>query len=239
MKYLDLSFADPAANLACDEALLDLFETGKRSDEILRVWESPIYFIVLGHSNRWSSEISCSAALGQKIALLRRVSGGGAVVQGPGCLNYALVLDSQRRDLANVRETFRHVLRRHAGVVESLSGMEASIQGISDLTANGRKFSGNAQYRKSRFVLVHGTFLLNFELSLIAQCLKIPPRQPDYRRNRPHLEFIANLNIEAARLRDALRIAWRAEEPFIAIPLRRIRTLMDQRYNQDTWTRKF
>lgn len=239
MKYLDLSFAESAANLACDEALLELFEAEKEGDAILRIWESPAHFIVLGHSNRFDAEVNGVVCAERKIPILRRVSGGGAVVQGPGCLNYSLVLEARSLGLMNVRETFCFVLERHADVIESLVGVKARIQGISDLTVGERKVSGNAQYRKSRYVLVHGTFLLSFDLSLIAQCLKIPPRQPDYRQNRPHLEFVTNLNIESARLRDALRIAWSAEEEWTATPLNRIRTLVDERYSREAWSRKF
>jgi len=238
MKYLDVSFADPAAQLACDEALLELFEAEQEGDAILRVWESPAHFVVLGHANRWDAEVDQEACAERKIPILRRVSGGGAVIQGPGCLNYALVLEARSLGLMNVRETFRFVLERHAHVIESLAAVKARIQGISDLTVNERKVSGNAQYRKSRYVLVHGTFLLSFELSLIARCLKIPPRQPDYRQNRQHLEFVTNLNIESARLRDALRTAWSAEEEWNAIPVNRIRTLAEERYRQQAWSRK-
>ena len=238
MKYLDLSFADPAANLACDEALLELVEAEK-GDGILRLWEPSSYFIVLGHSNRLNSEVHDAAVAEEKIPILRRTSGGGAVMQGPGCLNYALVLDAFSRGLTNVRETFRCVLKRHAAVIESLAGTKTRIEGISDLALDGRKFSGNAQYRKSRFVLVHGTFLLRFDLPLIERFLKVPARQPDYRANRPHIEFLTNLNLESARLADALSRAWDAQEESIRVPMERIQTLIDERYGQASWTKKF
>ena len=50
MEYLDLSLPTPAGNLACDEALLDLCET-QETLEILRFWESPQHFVVLGYGN--------------------------------------------------------------------------------------------------------------------------------------------------------------------------------------------
>ena len=48
MKYLDLTFANPATNLACDEALLELYETNEADEALLRVWEPRDHFIVLG-----------------------------------------------------------------------------------------------------------------------------------------------------------------------------------------------
>ena len=53
-----------------------------------------------------------------------------------------------------------------------LTGQPVSVKGQSDLTLGERKFSGNAQYRKREYVLVHGTFLLHFDLLTIERYLK-------------------------------------------------------------------
>jgi lipoate-protein ligase A len=90
MKYLDLTLPTPAENLALDEALLELAE--REGDETLRVWESPWPFVVLGLSNHLSREANVDACRELKVEILRRCSGGGTVVQGPGCLSYALAL---------------------------------------------------------------------------------------------------------------------------------------------------
>src|SRR5262245_28553537 len=91
MKILDLTLPTPAENLACDEALLRSAESGE-SGEVLRFWESPENFVVVGYANKVATEVNVAACEAQNIPFLRRCSGGGTVVQGPGCLNYALVL---------------------------------------------------------------------------------------------------------------------------------------------------
>jgi lipoate---protein ligase len=239
MKYLDLTFDDPASNLACDEALLELFETAQREDSLLRFWESKTHFIVLGHSNRWRAEVNPTACQTEEIAVLRRMSGGGAVVQGPGCLNYSLILNIAACRLKSIGDAFHYVLERHRAFIAEIAGVEVRVDGISDLTVSGRKFSGNAQYRKARFVLVHGTFLLNFDLSLIEKFLRVPARQPRYRRDRPHPEFVANLNIALGPVRDSLREGWVADEALLPVPLTRIESLVNERYGRETWSRKF
>jgi lipoate-protein ligase A len=239
MKYLDLSFNDPAVNLACDEALLDFFESEKPGDGLLRVWEPRNHFIVLGHSNRLSSEVDLVACLERRLPILRRISGGGAVMQGPGCLNYSLILNIQTHGVKSIRDAFLYVLQRHCGAIGALIGTKACIKGISDLTVAGRKFSGNAQYRKSQYVLVHGTFLLEFELFLVDRYLKIPAKQPNYRHDRPHLEFITNLKLESVQVREGLRNAWNASEESPVVPLPRIETLVRERYGREEWSRKF
>src|SRR5689334_9674348 len=91
MKVLDLTLPSPPENLACDEALLGLAESGA-GEEVLRFWESTEYFVVVGYANKVAVEVNVAACEVGGIPILRRCSGGGTVVQGPGCLNYALVL---------------------------------------------------------------------------------------------------------------------------------------------------
>jgi lipoate-protein ligase A len=239
MKYLDLTFADPVTNLACDEALLELYENDETDDALLRVWESHNYFVVLGHSNRFGSEVNLAACTGNQISILRRPSGGGAVMQGPGCLNYCLILNCHAHRLRSVSDTFRYVLERHRRFIGQIAGVEVRIEGISDLTVDGRKISGNAQYRKAHYVLVHGTFLLNFDLSMIARFLRMPAKEPDYRQHRPHLEFVTNLNLNSAQVRDCIRSAWNAVEEFSEVPLARMEALVKERYGREEWSKKF
>jgi len=239
MKYLDLTFANPATNLACDEALLELYETNEADEAVLRVWEPRDHFIVLGHSNRLHSEVKFSACQRDQIPILRRVSGGGAVMQGLGCLNYCLVLNAQALRLRSIGAAFRYVLERHCRLISQLAGVQVCMQGSSDLTVAGRKFSGNAQYRKARYVLVHGTFLLNFDLSMIARYLGMPGKQPAYRQHRPHLEFITNLNLISAQVRDCIRDGWNAVEKFSDVPLARMEALVKERYGREEWSKKF
>ena len=86
MRHLDLTIPSPAENLACDEALLDWCESGD-GVECLRFWESPEPFVVVGYANKVETEVNVAACEARKIPILRRCSGGGTVVQGPGCLN--------------------------------------------------------------------------------------------------------------------------------------------------------
>src|ERR1051325_1825030 len=92
LKLLDWTGASPAENLACDEALLDLCESAG-GPEMLRFWEAQEPFVVLGYANKVEVEGDARACTRRGIPLLRRCTGGGAVVQLPGCLNYSLVLD--------------------------------------------------------------------------------------------------------------------------------------------------
>jgi lipoate-protein ligase A len=238
MKFLEKSFAHPAMNLACDEALLEAVEADGESAECLRIWEATSYFVVLGHSNRIAAHANMDACRAEKIPILRRMSGGGTVVQGPGCLNYALLMkDRERR---SIREIFQYVLERHCGCFAAACSKAPRFRGTSDLTIGDLKFSGNAQYRKASAVLVHGTFLLDFDIAVIERLLPVPVDQPEYRGNRTHHHrFLTNLNVSKEKVVHELQRAWNAEDAFAPLPIARIKQLTDERYDRMEWTEKF
>lgn len=239
MKYLDLTCADAARNLACDEALLEDFEQARSGAQLLRLWQPANYFVVLGHGNRRCTEVATDACIADGIPILRRCSGGGTVLQGPGCLNYSLILRQDNFPSGQVQAAFDFVLARHRRCLEGLRAGPVSVQGLSDLTLGGRKFSGNAQYRRRDYVLVHGTFLLHFDLARIGKYLPMPAKQPDYRQRRNHCDFLVNAEVDPATLSERLRQAWHAVETFTAIPAETIDRLMDERYSRVAWNEKF
>lgn len=236
MKYVPATFAEAARNLACDEALIECCENGQ-TDGVLRIWEPTSYFVVLGYSNKIATEVDLAACERVAFPVLRRFSGGGAVLQGPGCVNYAVIISNKQA--GNIPAAYEFVLKRHQSYISELLGVAVGISGGSDLTVSGRKFSGNSQHRKRRFTIVHGTFLLNFDLSLIEQVLPLPSKEPAYRKNRSHREFLINLPVDAESLRRGLRAAWNAKEELGGVPDENIERLVRQRYSRREWNSKF
>ncbi len=238
MKFLDLTFPTPQQNLACDEALLEMCERGY-DDEILRCWEPTQFFVVLGYSNRAEQHVNITACKHRSVPILRRHSGGGAVVQGPGCLNFALVLrTAPTGPLSTITGTTSYILRRHAALLQRLVPGTVGFQGSCDLTLDGRKFSGNAQRRRVRFTLFHGTFLCGLDISVVGELLRMPPRQPAYRDNRPHQDFLTNLSASSGSIKQALRVAWHATTTLGDIPSEDIGRLVSLRYASPHWTFK-
>jgi lipoate-protein ligase A len=235
MKYLDLTFTGAAKNLACDEALIECCEDGA-ADGLLRIWQPQTYFVVVGYSNKVATEVDTAACERLGIPVLRRFSGGGTVLQGPGCLNYALVVSNAQA--GNIAAAYAFVLQRHQHWIAELLEMGIEVRG-SDLAVSGRKFSGNAQHRKRRFTLVHGTFLLSLDLSLMEHILPLPSKEPVYRRHRCHTEFLMSLPVTVASLKRGLREVWGAKEEFDAVPHERIARLLEERYLRKEWNFKF
>ncbi len=238
MKILDLTFSTAEDNLACDEALLDTCEESG-SSEILRFWEPTSSFAVLGFSCAWKEDVKHSGS-SPLVPTYRRASGGGTVLQGPGCLNYSLILKIDRDPcLANLKASNFYVMVNHKEALSKKLGDGVEVQGYTDLTHHNLKFSGNAQRRKRRYLLFHGTFLLNFDLTQIASYLPMPKLQPAYRLSRPHLSFLTNIPISAQETKNALIECWRAQDRLETPPQEKIRELVRERYANPDWIYKF
>jgi len=243
MKLLDLTFPSPAENVACDEALLDWCETGQ-GEELLRFWESPAHFVVVGYSGTVADEVDVAACERRGIPIYRRCSGGGAVVQGPGCLNYALILRiTEQGPLRNITSANRFIMGQNRAAIESLDRISftrtVAVRGHTDLCIGTLKFSGNSQRRRKNFLLFHGTFLSAFDLELIGDVLRIPSKQPPYRMNRRHAEFLMNLNLPVNDLKAALQAVWNASAAPKDPPLNTIARLAEQKYSTRDWNQKF
>lgn len=237
MEYLDRTLPDLAANLALDEALLLQAEAGGGT-EILRFWEWLRPAVILGAGVRLSAEVHEDNCRTDGVPLLRRASGGGTVLLGSGCLLYSLILALDRSPLLNeVRSSYRYILSRIGSGLDSLAN-GVNLAGISDLAMSGRKFSGNAQQRKRRYLLHHGTLLYDFPLDRVGRYLRPPARQPEYRHDRPHEVFLTNLPANAAQLKDLLRAAWDAWQPVATWPEELVQRLIEEKYSQPEWIRR-
>ena len=197
--WLESPSANACENLRLDE---DLLAEGKG---VLRLWESTQECVVLGHSGRPERDTHLDVCRGAGVPVLRRCSGGGAVLLGPGCLNYSLVMPlAWRPECRDVRYSVAWIMRR---IGRALNLPELRCEGQSDLALNGRKVSGSAQRRTQDTILHHGTLLYRFDAARAEMFLKPPVREPAYRAGRSHAEFLGNLPLSASEIRRRLREA--------------------------------
>jgi lipoate-protein ligase A len=238
MYQLPLTLETPAENLALDEALLDAAVAGELAGEVLRVWEPARYFVVLGRSSSAEREVRLEACRADGLPVLRRASGGSAVVAGPGCLMYALVLDARKRpELHGVDRIHQFVLGRNAVALSGV-GVEVSRAGTSDLAISSSasadksllKFSGNSLRLKRDCLLYHGTILYDFPLARLGRWLGEPARRPEYRGGRDHASFVSNFPARRDAIIGALLQAWEAQELLRDWPRRRMEELAAGRY---------
>ena len=151
----------PYFNLAAEEYFMKNME-----DEVFMIYINNPSIIVGKHQNLLG-EINVSWAWKNKIALARRISGGGAVYHDAGNLNFSFILNC-----ANL-EKINYSLFTYP-IVQALNklGINTINSHRNDLLLNNLKISGNAMHIYKNRVLCHGTLLFNSELKNLARALK-------------------------------------------------------------------
>src|SRR5262245_36191690 len=129
---------DPQAQLDADWAMFQAVEAGQ-APVLWRSWEVREPVVVIGRRGSLADDAIQDACRADGIRVLRRFSGGGAVVLGRGCLNFAVAMSlATRPDLIDVERSFDVIL--HA-IAASLAVPGVAVFGC-DLALDGRKVSG-------------------------------------------------------------------------------------------------
>jgi len=240
MRLLDFTFRSPTQNLALDEVLLDGAESG-RTGEALRFWESPVTFVVVGVAQALRQEVYEKNCIEDYVRVLRRASGGGCALQGPGCLNYTLILSHERHpEISTIRGSYCFILDR---LCESLQarGVLAHHKGISDLAVGGKKISGSAQKRRKRYILHHGTLLYEVDFDKMERYLREPGDRPQYRGVRTHRGFLRAAPLTVRELQeavcDAFGLSFRPAHPF-RWEVEKAKELAHEKYATLDWIRR-
>ncbi len=237
---IDLSLPTPEENLALDEALLRQCDLDARDGNfagLFRFWESPHHFVVLGVSRNRRKEVHIERCEQEGIPILRRASGGGTVLQGPGCLNWAVVLPiDENPRLRSIEASYELIVEKS---VAALGVEGGAMKGSSDLAIGDLKFGGSAQKRTPRVVMHHASILYDFDLALISRTLREPPMQPEYRNKRSHGEFVTNLPLSAREIKSRLAAAWQAVPVAPSWTPPPVAKLVAEKYSREEWTNRF
>jgi hypothetical protein len=153
--------------------------------------------VAIGLSQKPERELDLAAMRRDGVGLVRRQSGGGAVLLGPGVLCWEAAAPLPWLEAAGGAGIHNAYAVLSRPIVEALRrlGLEVFQAGICDLSIAGaaaepaRKLAGTAQLRRKNRVLAHGSLLLDIDLSLLSRYLKPPSEQPEYRAGRGHAEF--------------------------------------------------
>lgn len=191
---------DPWWNLAVEEYLLDRVEPGEC---ILYLWQNQNTVVIGKNQNPWKE---CRTELleneGGKLA--RRLSGGGTVFHDTGNLNFTFVVDRENYDLERQVKVI-------LSAVNNL-GIEAEMSGRNDLTADGRKFSGNAFCFRRTGAYHHGTVLVSADLEKLTRYLQVS----DEKIRSKGIESVRSRVVNLSEFKPALTIEEMAEALMIA-----------------------
>lgn len=153
---------DPYFNLALEEYLLR-----EQQEDYFLLWrDRPV--VVVGRNQNTLEEINLDVVKRKGIAVVRRLSGGGAVYHDQGNLNFTFIINEQSKmgfDFARFTEPIIKTLRK--------MGIEAENTGRNDISIAGKKFSGNAQCRWKNRLLHHGTLMFDCRIEDMVEVLNV------------------------------------------------------------------
>jgi lipoate-protein ligase A len=148
------------------------------------------------------------------VPVLRRFSGGGTVYHDLDNLNFSFLVPKKHledRFAPGAPDGPRQYIDFFRSVIVaalSRGGTGYSATGVSDVSLNGRKVSGNAQRIASNLVLHHGTLMRRCPLAAISRYLPIPPDRPGV----PHERFVTGLAEEGREHSEGELMSWLSEE---------------------------
>ena len=152
-------------NIASEEYLLNQFPT---EDIFLLYVNAPS--IIVGKFQNTLAEINLDYVQEKDIKVVRRMSGGGAVYHDLGNLNFSFHTLLGANDFGDFSFFTQPVLN----MLNNL-GVPAELKGRNDLLVEGKKFSGNAKLARQGKMIQHGTILLNSEMEVLGDALKVNP----------------------------------------------------------------
>ena len=177
---------------------------------------------VIGKGSDPQAELNIETILADGIPVLRRNTGGCAVVLSPRMFAVAFALfQKQQRKSSDYFRLFNDLIIR-ALCALGVSDLEQA--GTSDIARHGRKIAGTALYRNRELVFFHAVINAAEDTALMERYLRLPPRMPDYREARSHASFVTSLaeqgfRVEFDALRRQLEKEFRREFPVATKPM--------------------
>jgi lipoate-protein ligase A len=170
-RLLDTGFHNAYYNMALDEVLLE--STASGAPPVLRFfgWDPPA--VSVGYFQGLREEVDTEACRRRGFDLVRRISGGGAVLhKSELTYSIAMRLDHPLAK-SDLGESYRLLC---GGLLEGLRrlGVDVVFSGINDILAGGKKVSGNAQTRRAGCLLQHGTVILDSDVDVMFEVLRVP-----------------------------------------------------------------
>lgn len=182
MRFLQLASVDPAVNLATEEWLLENTQT-----DVFMLWRNA-RAVIVGRNQNTRAQIDEDYVRCHDIAVVRRLTGGGAVFHDLGNVNFTFIaLRSGGKQI-----DFRPFTARIVTALAEM-GVTCTFAGRNDLEIDGQKVSGNAQLVTRDRVLHHGTLLFSADMTDIAKALRVDPSKYQGRAVKSVARRITNI----------------------------------------------
>lgn len=161
MRYIKNLHTDPYFNMAFDEYCLEHL---KLDEPVFYLWQNRPS-VIIGYNQEVNTEVNLAYLQQNDIALVRRVTGGGAVYHDFGNLNYTIVGCSE--DLEKDYPEYASFMIK---ALQKL-GIPATLSGRNDILVEGKKVSGFAKRVCKNRLMVHGTLMYDVDLEVLTNVL--------------------------------------------------------------------
>lgn len=158
------------------------------------VWQPDRVYIVLGSSNKAEESLQIDQVLRDKAEVLKRPSGGESVLLTPRTLVLSTLIRTEK--LEDPPSHFRAVNSKIISLLEEKGVRNLSQKGISDIAIGNKKILGSSIYRRTNLVFYHAVLNVSESTSMMERYLAHPKKQPDYRLDRKHHDFVTSLKAE-------------------------------------------
>ena len=155
---------DPHFNLALEEYVFKYLDP---HEDYIILWQN-CPSVIIGRNQNTIEEINVDYIKKNNIKVVRRLSGGGAVYHDYGNLNFTFIMPNTDSNGPDFKRFTLPVIKALAKF-----GVKAELSGRNDITIDGKKFSGNAQYYHQGRVLHHGTIMFNSDLDVVQAALNV------------------------------------------------------------------
>lgn len=163
-RYISSPSTDPRWNLALEEYVFDSFP---RDRSYFILWQND-NTIVVGKNQNAAAEINGTYVREHGITVVRRLSGGGTVYHDMGNLNFTFITDAGPDEKIDFGPFCNQIVAALADL-----GVTAEVNGRNDITIDGKKFSGNAQYLQNGRIMHHGTLMFRSDLLALSEALAV------------------------------------------------------------------
>ena len=202
-------------NMAIDKAVLEANSKGKVPPTVrFYTWKPSA--ISIGYFQSLEDEIDLAVCKKFGIDYVRRITGGGAVFHDKE-LTYSIVISESHPQIPkNILESYGKIC---GAVIKGLSniGIESEYVPINDIAVGGKKISGNAQTRKLKTVLQHGTVLMDVDVEKMFKILKVPNEKikdkliSDVKQRVTSIKHILKNNVSFDILANSMQIGFEKE----------------------------
>lgn len=119
--------------------------------------------VVIGRNQNMYAECNLEYLKTNSIYPTRRFSGGGAVYQDLGNVNFTFIADSKKVSEKDLLLLAQQAVRK--------CGIESEFSGRNDLIYDNKKFSGLAYFYQKNKIMFHGTMLVDVDLEKLTNAL--------------------------------------------------------------------